>query len=318
MITFEQMRDVLIPAGRELLLENMNMTAQRMRERLFWFLPVFGTKQTSDWTNQISSFFNARPWPEWDEQQPIPKTKWEDVDRTEVDLSEYMDSFSLTDRYLTFGDPKQALDYTIPKLADFLENFVMAGLMQHTLKAANVFFDAFAGNTFTGLDGFPLCYHNHTGGFSNLLSLDLDEAALQTAWELRMHITDDNANVLPIMPDTLLVGPKNKINAFELVSNSVKPGAMNSEKNFWQGAIKNVVECPYFDSAQQGAPAYADDMWFLIDSGANTLRYFLNEMPRLLDRVTISPVEMTIVGRTRMAFGWHSWEGVIGSKGTET
>lgn len=94
----------------------------------------------------------------------------------------------------------------------------------------------------------------------------LDEGSLSAAETAMMGFVDDKGIPMEILPDTLVVGPKNKKVAWELTMSGVavikadttsgRPGT--DFANYWQGKY-NVVVSPYLRGTY-------DDYWFLLDT----------------------------------------------------
>jgi hypothetical protein len=318
-ITFKQIAAELIPAAHELLQDNMK---KYQDDNLYnWHQSVFDVQATSDWENELVSMTSTRLWPEYDEQLPIPQTVWDATDKTILELTEFVDSFKVTRRYLKYGDAATAVQSVFPRLRQFVPDFLRRGLLRHSQLAGLVLLDVFAGNIYTGLDGQPMASIHHAnpvpGGadLRNVISNNLDLLGLQAAWDLFPTWLDAEEVPLGARPDTLVVGPNNVINAFNLISNSVLPGATNAQRNPWIGIINKVVECPWFnDSIVAGSGQW----WGLGDSRRQTLTGYVGEMPHLLDDPKITPMEMHVIGITSGVYGWHDWRGWVWSRATAT
>ncbi len=317
MLTFEQIAALLIPVAHELLQDNMRRF--EFNNLYNWQFNAFNIEPTSSWENELVSMVSTRMWPEYDEQKPLPFTEWDDTDSSIFTLSEYVDSFIVHRRYLKYGEAHKAVSSIFPKLKQFIPDFLRRGLLRHSQLASVVFLDAFAGNFYIALDGQALCSLTHTdpsgGTIANRVNAQLNATGLQAMWDLFPEVVDQYDVPLGIMPDTIIVGPKNKIAAFELISNTVKPGASNSEKNFWQGAIDKVVICPWLiENVQTDASEY----WFMMDSRAHTLTGYIGEQPHILDDPKLTPLQMHIIGITAGVYGWHDWRAFGGSDGSGT
>jgi hypothetical protein len=321
MLTFQDIATNLIPAAHELLEDNMGKFEKN--NLYIWQNAAFNVEQTSDWENELVSMTSTRMWPAYNEQQALPFTEWDPTESTLMELTEYVDSFKVTRRYLRYGDAATAVAHVFPRLKQFIPNFLRRGLLRHSQLAGLVFLDAFNGAFFTTMasDGtLPLCATNHnnpTGGAAlrNRIGNDLDLAGLTAAWNLFSTWVDAENVPLGSTPDTLIVGPNNAIPAWTLVKNTVLPGATNNERNPWAGIIDKIIVCPWLiDAVQAGAGQF----WFLADSNAHTLTGYVGELPHLLDDPQISPMEMYIIGLTSGVYGWHDWRGIVGSDGSQT
>jgi len=313
-ITFDQMAGVLIPAMQELIWENMDeATSDNL---VTWVPQIYPLRPTRSWENQISSAFNTRLWPEWDEQEPIHKTEWDDVDTSIFPLQAYVDSFPVTRRYLDYGDPNTAVQNVIPRLEDFIRNFLFSGVKTMAYWANDIFFDAFNGARYTGLDGRPLISHVHDAGvWSNHIAAALDGAGLQLAFDQASQYTDAHGVPLGVSYDTLIIPPALRNDAFTVINNTVLPGGTNDEKNPWYGVIRRVIEVPWWTATATNAPANIENRWFLMDSRKWTRRGFIGKDPQILDEYKKSPLEMEVIGMAEFRFGWHDWRGICGSNG---
>lgn len=127
-----------------------------------------------------------------------------------------------------------------------------------------------AGFTLTGYDSvsFFNTAHPLLGGstYGNRTTSALDGTALAEAINSMMMVPDDQGLPLGIVPDTLVVGPKNQWAALELVESPVviyKGNASDTSsstpyKNVFYGKL-NVVVSPFLKGS-------ADDNWFLMDT----------------------------------------------------
>jgi phage major head subunit gpT-like protein len=108
-----------------------------------------------------------------------------------------------------------------------------------------------------------------SGTQSNKGTAALDATALGAAEVAMIGIKDDKGEPMEVVPDTLIVGPKNKQMAWELTNSGVvvtkpdttsgRPGA--NYANYWEGRY-NVFVSPYLTGAY-------DDYWFLLDTKKN-------------------------------------------------
>lgn len=130
------------------------------------------------------------------------------------------------------------------------------------------------GNTNLCYDGQYFFDNDHSEGLSgvqvNKGSAALSTTSLAAAEQAMMSYVDDKGEPLEIVPDTLVVGPKNRQIAWELTQSSVvvvRPGdgtigtgasGASNYANYWQGRYKVVVS-PYLVGAY-------DDYWFLLDT----------------------------------------------------
>ncbi|MBS1707881.1 MAG: Mu-like prophage major head subunit gpT family protein [Armatimonadetes bacterium] len=126
-----------------------------------------------------------------------------------------------------------------------------------------------AGNVGLGYDGLSFFNTAHAvpgGTASNKTSSALSAAALATGVSAMMQYQDDSGVPLGIVPDTLVVGPKNMWDAIELVESPVVVAKATTSTgtpptdyvNAFQGRLRLIVS-PYITGAAQ-------DNWFLLDT----------------------------------------------------
>lgn len=127
-----------------------------------------------------------------------------------------------------------------------------------------------AGFTATGYDGVSFFHTAHPmpagGTHSNRGSSALDASSLASAIEAMMLAPDDSGMPLGIVPDTLVVGPKNLFAATELVESPVvvyKSTVVDTTPstpylNAFHGKLK-VIATPFLSGT-------SDEYWFLLDT----------------------------------------------------
>lgn len=171
--------------------------------------------------------------------------------------------------------------------------------------------------TFTSGDGLALFSTAHTATGdgvavqSNTTTADLDEDSLEAAM-VTMRATQDNKGQLQMVrPDTLLVPPALEKEARILLNSQGRVGTANNDINPYQGKL-NIVVWDYLGAAAGGT----DTAWFLIDSSAALLQFFMRD-----DRGVEGP-EYDFKAKTAMwsvicrySLGFSDWRGIYGSKG---
>lgn len=121
----------------------------------------------------------------------------------------------------------------------------------------------------TGYDGVAFFSNSHPvagGTVSNKSTDPLGASSLANAMTAMMTVPDDQGVPLGIVPDTLVVGPKNLWTAIELVESPVVvyPGSSSDTApptpylNAFQGRLK-VLASPFLAGG-------SDDYWFLLDT----------------------------------------------------
>ncbi len=126
-----------------------------------------------------------------------------------------------------------------------------------------------AGFTANGYDGTSFFSTSHPvmgGTYSNRVAFALSAEGIAEAASTMMLVPDDQGTPLGIMPDTLVVGPKNAWKAMELVEspvvvykgNAADTAASTNYLNALHGRLRLVVS-PFLAGA-------SDDYWFLLDT----------------------------------------------------
>lgn len=104
-------------------------------------------------------------------------------------------------------------------------------------------------------DGVPFLSNAHptyaAGTQDNLMTAQLSEAALETAWLRIRTMKDGSGNLKKFMPKDLHVHPNNFIYAQKLLGTEKEPETANNTKNVVRGYIKNVYDNPYMDDTDQ-------------------------------------------------------------------
>jgi hypothetical protein len=313
-LTFAQIETLLIPAAHELLQDNMRRYVNQNKYN--WYTRCIDVKITDAWENEFNSMISTRLWPEYHEGDPLNITHFDDGDRAVFTLHEYQDGFPVTREYLKYGDAYTAVEHIFPRLATRMQQFMERGLLRHSQQSSIILLDAFNGTFHLGLDTLPLCSNVHTlpdgTTFDNKSGLPLSEAALDVAFAGMSEITDAEGVPLDINYDTIITGPSLKPTVDRIISNTVKPGATNNEKNLWNGLITKHVICPWLINKVQAGAA---DYWFLQDSNTHTLKGFVGEYPTVLPEAKIDPMVMNVVAVTSGVYGWFDWRGMFGSDG---
>ena len=186
--------------------------------------------------------------------------------------------------------------------------------------AADVFINAFTdggtnrfGQSTNGADavGLGSTAHPHspsnTGSTqSNEGTLALDLPNLDTTKQLMMNYTDDQDNLLGIVPDTLLVPPELQRTATQIVSAraNLEPGSAEFNVNMFAGALNLVVWNRLTDA----------NAWFLIDSRLMRQRlHWQNRIaPEFSAEGDFDGIQQKFRGYMRYGIGWSDWRWVHG------
>lgn len=174
-------------------------------------------------------------------------------------------------------------------------------------------------------DGQPLFSSNHaegeSGTQSNTTNQPLNPDSLQQAISSMMLFRDDQGMPLGILPDTLLVGPRLRWTAMELLESQVvvvKGGSGTSTpyRNVLQGALRLVVS-PYITGNQ----------WFVLDTSRAVRAVILQERsdvpvefsaledPSVSESVFLRDV-VYYGARARYGVGYGLWQTAYGSNAT--
>lgn len=126
-----------------------------------------------------------------------------------------------------------------------------------------------AGFTATGYDGVSFFNTAHPAAgstYSNKGTGGLSDSTLADAITSMMSVPDDQGLPLGIMPDTLVVSPKQYWNALELVESPVVVYKANSTDTVGSTPYKNVMFGRMNVVVSPFVRGTSDDNWFLLDS----------------------------------------------------
>lgn len=186
--------------------------------------------------------------------------------------------------------------------------------------AASVFNNAFS-SSYTGGDSKALCATDHpysptnstTHGNKGTTALSYD-AVIATRQLMRAFV-DDTGEMVPIMPDTLLVPPELEETAFYVTRaiNQPSEGSTTSEPNvpnYVRSKGINVVVWDYLTDANN---------WFLIDSSLG--KQFLNWFDRVPLEFASDPnsdyrLMARFRGYMRYSYGFSDWRWIYGHEVT--
>jgi len=171
-------------------------------------------------------------------------------------------------------------------------------------------------------DGQPLFSNAHaegdSGTQSNMTNLPLNPDNLQNAISAMMLFRDDQGVPLGILPDTLVVGPRLRWTAMELLESQVVvvkvgSGSYTPYRNILQGALRLVVN-PYITGNQ----------WFVLDTSRAVRAVILQERsdvpvefsaledPSVSESVFLRDV-VYYGARARYGVGYGLWQTAYGS-----
>lgn len=190
---------------------------------------------------------------------------------------------------VNFGNGAQAKAYNT-KTADGLALFSTG----HTSKTGN-----------TG---------NQSNYFNNVFSYD----ALCLAEEAMQMFTDDDGNLMNIMPDTIIIPNKGRTKklVFDAIGAEGIPNTANNSFNYQFGRW-NVIVWPYLNRYMPSGLTAGTDPWFLLDSKANEAYEGMIWLDRIALAIKSYIDESTdnnvFKGRARFMPGFNNWRQVAGS-----
>lgn len=173
--------------------------------------------------------------------------------------------------------------------------------------------------SFLGADGQPLFDTDHPRDYGTDLSNKLtdklsSEAVLDEAIQMLAEQNSHSGTLIPNVPKTLLVAPKNFARAVKLTEAKLEPFSNNNAPNIFSSKYNiTVKQSPYLATSQGGN----DDAWFLFSE-----MHYLKRFVREALNTWVTPWDQS---RKKVAYynaayressGWSSPIGVIGSPGT--
>jgi phage major head subunit gpT-like protein len=178
----------------------------------------------------------------------------------------------------------------------------------------DVYNNAFSTTRYVGRDGKALVATDHpvyggsTSTLSNLVTGDLDEVTLETAWGLFQTQIDDKGMPIDMMPSILLVHPTMEPTARRLLQSASLNayGSNPGEINPFQGMLR-IVSSPYLVDR---------DAWFVLaDISELGVLFYWRKRPdtRTWDDNDSEATFHKI--KQRHSTGFDDWRGVVGSQG---
>lgn len=316
-LTYQAVRDRLLPELNQLMWEALPDYIGATG-KYSWIDQIFHVNATDRLRHEFSSQESIGAWPVGTELSPYPLEEWELPQDLQVNLLPYKDSFLISDMLIKYGGPPEI--HILPRLPDRVQNFVAGAMKSYNRRAGAIMLDVFAGTIMLGPDGLPIANNNHIHQgsavvYDNLIPFQLSAAALDFAFNLNSvsDLADSHGDPLDIQFDTLLIGRPNRRNAFDIVNNTVLPGAFNDQQNYWHGAIKNIIEVPWWKNSLGSG-----QWWGLLDSSQHSLTGLVAEPPTLTVREgTGGPDTIQFYGRCIFEFFFKSWEGTAWSNGSQ-
>ena len=231
---------------------------------------------------------------------------------------------SFTSRYtaetiaLAFSVTEEAMEDNLYDTFAKLRARGLARSMANTkqTKAADIFNNGF-NTSFTGGDGQPLFSASHPtvgdGNQSNLVgsagTVDLSEAALETALVSIQTIKDDRGILVGGNAVSLHVAPNNQFTADRVLNSPYQPNTADNNINAinHQGMIPQgyMVNKRFQDS----------DAFFLKTDVPNGAKMFVRAPLATKMEPDFDTGNLRFKARERYSFGWSDWRGYFGSQG---
>lgn len=176
-------------------------------------------------------------------------------------------------------------------------------------QAASVFNNSFNASYY-GPDAKALCSATHpkmpgsSSTFSNVGTLELNAANVETTRTNMLAWTDDKGNELMIMPDTLLVPPALRKTALVLAQTKEEPDTTDHGINVWYGNL-SVIEWPFLTDT---------NAWFFVDKERmkEGLNWFWRRKPDFGDKVEFDDEVAKYKCVGRWSFGWDTADWLYG------
>ena len=231
---------------------------------------------------------------------------------------------SYTSRYtaetiaLAFSVTEEAMEDNLYDTFAKLRARGLARSMANTkqTKAADVFNNGF-NTSFTGGDGQPMFSASHPtvgdGNQSNLIgsagTVDLSEAALETAMVSIQTIKDDRGILVGGNAVSLHVAPNNQFTADRVLNSPYQPNTADNNINAinHQGMIpKGYMVNKRFQDA---------DAFFIKTDVPNGAKMFVRAPLATKMEPDFDTGNLRFKARERYSFGWSDWRGYFGSQG---
>ena len=231
---------------------------------------------------------------------------------------------SFTSRYtaetiaLAFSVTEEAMEDNLYDTFAKLRARGLARSMANTkqTKAADVFNNSF-NTAFTGGDGQPLFSASHPtvgdGDQSNLIgsagTVDLSEAALETALVSIQTIKDDRGILVGASAESLHVAPANQFTADRVLNSPYQPNTADNNINSinHQGMIPKGY---YVNKRFQDGDAF-----FIKTDVPNGTKMFVRAPLATKMEPDFDTGNLRFKARERYSFGWSDWRGYTGSQG---
>lgn len=188
------------------------------------------------------------------------------------------------------------------------------------VKAAAVFNRGF-NTSYTGGDGKPLFAADHpttVGTFSNKVSVDLSESALEDACIAISKMTNDRGILLALRPKTLIIPPELKFTAERILKSELGTTTATAGTD----GITNVNDINALRSTGMFTEGVGvnhrltdSDAWFIKTTASNGTKMFVREALSGDSDIDFVTDNMLFKYRERYSFGWTDPRAWYGSEG---
>lgn len=147
---------------------------------------------------------------------------------------------------------------------------------------------------------------------SNFYANPFSYDALCQVEEAMQNFTDDDGNILNVMPDTIVIPNKGRTKklVFDAIGAEGIPGTANNSMNMQFGRW-NVIIWPYLNRYIPSAVTAGTDPWFLLDSKFNEAFYgaiWLDRIPLSVKSYIDDNTDNNVFkGRARFKPGFNNW-----------
>lgn len=253
---------------------------------------VAGSDKAAEHDLGVGSFGN---WTEY-----TSKIEYDDAEqgyKTTYTHAEFARGFTV-ERKLVDDDQYNVINQFPRKLG-------IGAMRKQEVDAAGVFNNAFS-SAVTGGDSVELC-GAHPYSPSNAATQDnsgttaLSYDAVIATRKLMRAYEDDRGELIPIVPNTLLVPPELEDTAWTIINSMNKPGTADNDGNFVRSGGLEVVVWDYLTDANN---------WFMLDSTLAGM--YLNWFNRVPLEFAADPTsDYTLMARyrgyMRYSYGWSDW-----------
>lgn len=182
-------------------------------------------------------------------------------------------------------------------------------------QAAALLDDAFAGATFTGVNGQSLISTAHTllnsgSTATNRLAVDvqLSVAGLQSAYDLAELQVDETGNPIVVRPNTIVINVADRPVAMQLFNSTLEPFTADNQINVLgkrEGGKPSIVVSHYKTQGND---------WFLVDQSLSDAHFLFRVRPQFEDEMDKGgTLAASFYARQRINVFFYDWRGWIGS-----